>query len=156
MKPQFDSVLAYWKPRFIALGGRPALVFTHCWPAQRSRRVSTATPASGETGPMLPVTALPGLNWLSSPPRTGCRRLVKSCAFLARALAEYFQGVEVGDQQQRHINGRDDVAKTEVSGVMNERGPQDHGQKQVGRADNVGDPHRKQQWLFRSWSAAAR
>src|SRR6266487_5032705 len=73
--------------------------------------------------------------------------MVNSYAFLARTLAKYFQGIKVGDQQQRYVHRRDDIAKAEVSRIRNERGPQDHGQEQVGYADNVEDPHGEQQWL---------
>lgn len=54
----------------------------------------------------------------------------------------------MGDQQEWHVHGRDNVGKAEVSGVTNERGPQDHCQEQVCRADDVEDPHRKQGWVF--------
>ena len=73
---------------------------------------------------------------------------LNSCTFLTRTLAKYFQGIEVGDQQQLHVHSRDDVGKAEVSRVTNERWPQGHCQKQVGCADNVEDPHWKQRWLF--------
>jgi hypothetical protein len=52
-------------------------------------------------------------------------------AHLAAALAQYFKGIEMGGQQQRHVHRGDDVGKAKVSNVVNKHGPHDRGQNQV-------------------------